>query len=172
MINYELNPALMHKKQTKANDCWYASVQMLKSYRFGVKTKPVGTHTMHLHKGLLGHRLHADSKVSKHFAGVLQENNLRCLDTNRFLLSSPGMVEECLREFGPIAILGNFGQVGPIRGLGHFVVLAGIKEDAVGIGTRKFKIHDPAKSVGGWEPAKFYIDNWGGDDESAIVYAA
>ena len=36
---------LTHKTQTKANDCWYASVQMLKSWaNNSVKAKPSGQH--------------------------------------------------------------------------------------------------------------------------------
>ena len=173
MINYAVPGELVHKKQTKANDCWYASIQMLKSHRFGAKKKPVGPHTKHLHKGVLGHRLNANSKVSKHFTRVLEENNLRCLDQLQFLINSPGMVRDCLMQYGPIAILGEYGQVGPIKGLGHFVVLAGVREDESGaVSSREFKIYDPGKSAGAWMPAKFYIDKWGNDDESAIVYVA
>ena len=38
---------IAHTMKTKANDCWYARVQMLKTWKAnGVKSQPQGEHTM------------------------------------------------------------------------------------------------------------------------------
>ncbi len=158
---------LHHKPQTKLNDCWYASIQMLKTYRAGgTKTKPSGTHTMHLHKGLLGHRLNADSLKSKHFTHVLTENKLRCLPTSELDLGRPDSVAQCLGDYGPIAIGGSFGEVGPLKGFGHFIVLAGVKGDAA---SKYYKIYDPDQKRPEWRSTRGVAEKWWGDDESSFI---
>jgi hypothetical protein len=101
---------LKHKTQTKCNDCWYASIQMLKTWQAdGVKTKPSGTHTKHLHAGIVGHRLRPDSKLSKHFKDVLKENGLITLGPLVVRLTFATDVLEALETYGPLMVGGDFG---------------------------------------------------------------
>ena len=159
---------LTHKTQTKCNDCWYASIQMLETWQnAGAKTKPSGAHTMHLHSGILGHRLHADLHMSKHFQHVLTENGLICLPQQVLDLTDVNSVYNALQTYGPIMVGGNFGELmgGLVKNLGHFVVLAGVRTVQ-----RQYMVHDPWENVGPkWMTvAAFNAKAWG-DDESSIV---
>jgi hypothetical protein len=157
-----------HKHQTKANDCWYACTQMLLTWKNGVKTKPSGQHTAHLHSGLLGHTLHADYIQSKHLAGVLQENGLRRLKTTEIDFGNYSSVYKALFAYGPIIVGGTYGEIlrHRIRGMGHYVVLAGLDEAG-----DRFWVHDPWHTKGLWmDRAQFEQHAWY-DDDSQFVCA-
>ncbi len=142
---------------------------MLKTWRDGTKTKPEGDHTLHLHSGILGHRLNAVSAESKHFTYVLTENNLGCLSRAEFDPNNADGVIRCLEQHGPIIIGGRYGQFGPFKELGHFIVLAGVNATAT---KREYKVHDPDQAAPKWRLARKITDGWWGDDESAIVCAS
>lgn len=154
-----------HKKQTKANDCWYACIQMLRSFSKGGKTKPsTQQHTARLHSGILGHRLHSDPKKSKHFVEVLRENGLKRLGTDRLYLENSSLVYQLLVEHGPIMIGGGYGKFGPFKDLGHFVVISGVNTEA-----SKYRINDPAETGSAWRSAKWINDRWWKDDNAIVV---
>jgi hypothetical protein len=137
---------LAHKEQTKLNDCWYASIQMLKTWKnWGTKVKPSGAHTKHLHAGLFGHKLNADSGKSKHFEKVLTENNIICLPRTVLRLQEPESLLDALQTYGPIMSGGTFGKAmrGLIKNLGHYVVLAGV--DTI---SGYYMLHDPWEAIG------------------------
>ena len=75
------------------------------------KTKAAGEHTRILHKGVLGHRLHADATNSKHFRHVLAENDLVCVTSPELVLSVPETALTALKKYGPIMIGGQFYRV-------------------------------------------------------------
>jgi hypothetical protein len=155
-----------HKQQTKANDCWYACTQMLLTWKNGVKTKPSGHHTSYLHAGPLGHTLHADFVASKHLAGVLTENGLKRLPTHKIDFGRPKSIYDALCMNGPIIVGGTFGEVlrHLIKGLGHYVVLAGIDE----AGDRLW-IHDPWHSKAHWMDRGHFAQLAWYDDDSQFV---
>ena len=45
MTNYELPLAVPHEQQTEANDCCYARIQLLNSWRHHTKTKSTGVYS-------------------------------------------------------------------------------------------------------------------------------
>jgi len=164
---------IAHKKQTKANDCWYACVQMLNTWKAGgEKTKPRGEHTMHLHAGLLGHRLHADFVESKHLKGVLNENGLKTLQwdglAGREKAADPlkitiKSIHACLTKHGPIMVIGAFGQVFNIK-VGHYVVVAGVDGP-----NDRFLIHDPTKQQATWMDRALFHELSNHDDDTGFV---
>ena len=167
MANYELPLPVPHKR-TKANDCWYACIQMLNSWRHKTKTKPTGEHTQHLHSGILGHRLHAESQDpseggSKHFTYVLTENKIRCLRSSELQLNNHVKLKSNLQEFGPIMLLGSYGDVGPFA-FGHYIVVADVSADG-----DSYFVHDPSKKNPGWRTRQWVYSKWTNDNESAYV---
>ncbi len=155
-----------HKHQTKANDCWYACTQMLRSWKTGVKTKAAGAHTAHLHAGPLGHTLHADYLNSKHLAGVLNENGLRRLTTAEINLTQHASVYKALFVNGPIIVGGTYGEIlrHLIKGMGHFVVLAGVDE-----ANDRYWIHDPWHRRPNWMDRGHFAQLAWYDDDSQFV---
>lgn len=162
---------LVHKKQTKANDCWYACIQMLKTQKAGTKTKTIGEAALHLHKGILGHRLLADMQESKSFANVLKQNNLILVcQLMGFTFNEPETVHEALKRFGPIMVGGMYGRLFGKK-MGHFIVLSGIDT-----GRQLYKVNDPDQNGPEWrEYNRLRKDYFGhlypGDQDSAIAAA-
>lgn len=174
MARYVVNPAVVHKHQTKANDCWYACVQMLQTWKNAStgghgKVKPQGAHTMHLHSGLLGHRLTADPQNSKHFAHVVQENSLRCLPTADVNFTNLNSVRLALQNFGPIMVGGTFGELlrHLIKGQGHYIVVAGTDDT----NNNEILVFDPWHSQSHWMAQNWVSQNAWYDDDSQIVCA-
>jgi hypothetical protein len=158
--------ALQHKKQTKLNDCWYASTQMLKTYAKGTKTKAAGDHTRRLHSGLFGHTLNSDMKKSKHFEYVLAENDLVPVPRSEMRLYNLASVRTALEKYGPIIIGGEFYKV-LFKKFGHYIVLAGVDTDK-----RTYKIYDPAWGKNGPEWISADLINAGsfnGDESNFAV---
>jgi hypothetical protein len=168
MTQYVVNPAVVHKHQTKANDCWYACVQMLQTWKHGGgKVKPQGIHTMQLHSGLLGHRLTADWNNSKHFAQVLHENHLRRLRASGIDFGNLNSVENALRNYGPIMVGGTYGELlrHLIKGEGHYIVVAGTDNT----NNNKILVFDPWHSQPHWMDQNWVRQNAWHDDDSQIV---
>jgi len=156
---------IQHKKQTKLNNCWYASIQMLKTHASGgAKAKSTGTSAEHLHGGVFGHRLHADKKNSKHFEKVLEDNGLITLPGLVARMNKPDHVYKFLDEFEPIVLGGTFGEVAFLKGFGHFIVLAGVDTDS-----RTYKIYDPAKKKPQWVSIDTIANKFWDDADSAFA---
>lgn len=137
---------LTHKTQTKLNDCWYACIQMLKTYQAGQKTKPTGA-AVNAHRkagalngGFWGHALGANDPQ---FVGILQQNGLQDVSDD-VGTNSVEAIQLYIDRYGPLIIGGDFGQVARIRGtntwllkgMGHYIVLIGTDPGVV-------HIHDP-----------------------------
>ena len=165
IFEYDLN----HKKQTKANDCWYACIQMLNTHKHGIKTKTTGSDAAHLHKGILGHRLNADVNTSKHFLNVLRQNDLVLVcQLMGFTFNSPETIKDGLERFGPIMIGGMYGRLMGKK-MGHFIVLSGIDTDR-----QLYKVNDPDTKGPEWRPydrvkKDFFGTIYPGDSDSAIA---
>ena len=119
---------LTHKKQTRANDCWYACMQMLKTHRAGgVKTKVTGPAMQHhrnrgVFSGFWGNDIGSNDGD---FAGVLAQNNLRDISTDIWEsgeLNSINRVQNMCDRFGPVMVGGRFGQVLRVRGTSHWMI--------------------------------------------------
>jgi len=171
MVQYVTVPPTVHKHQTKANDCWYACVQMLQTWKNAKNggqgnVKPAGLHTMHLHAGILGHRLTADIHNSKHFASILTENHLRCLGTAHINFANIASVEAALRNYGPIMVGGTFGELlwHLVKKQGHYIVIAGSDDT-----NNRFHVYDPWHSVPHWLAQNWVVQNAWYDDDSQIV---
>lgn len=157
---------LRHKKQSKLNDCWYASIQMLKTQaNGGVKTKTSGTHSDYLHSGPIGHRLNADT-ASKHYQHVIDENGLKCLPRAECPLYLPNKVLEVLKKYGPIMVGGTFGSVLWMKHrFGHYIVLAGVDTDRL-----LYKINDPNENRALWVAIQEVANNaWTTDPYMFVV---
>lgn len=152
---------LVHKHQTKANDCWYACIQMLRTQRAGTKSKTVGDAAANLRKvPILGHTMRAaeDSAV---FKNILEQNGLMRVATRNefkgFIVDhDEDLIIKALQRFGPIMIGGLYGRLFGKK-MGHFIVLSGIDT-----GRQLFKINDPDKRMSDWRPYyRIKKDYWG-----------
>ncbi|MEO5857804.1 MAG: papain-like cysteine protease family protein [Pyrinomonadaceae bacterium] len=160
-----------HKHQTKANDCWYACIQMIRSTKLGQKTKAAGADAAYLHRGLLGHRL---STGGSKMAGVMADNNLKDI-TAEFDLGDINTIQMVLNKYGPFMIGGDYGSitnlftkhVSALRTLGHYIVVAGT--DAA---TDKVWIHDPMVTGGKWMGRAMLEQLCWGQQYSEVVLVA
>ena len=137
------NFPIQHKTQTRANDCWYACIQMLRSHRLSTKTKPKGP----------GVRIHRNANTGivwgkklggsdPQFQNILKSNNLITVPA---LLSDAKYIRNALDEYGPLMVLGDFFSICRID-FGHWIVITGTDAG------EKIHIHDPAWiSFGGGE---------------------
>jgi hypothetical protein len=144
---------------------------MLKTHKAGVKTKASGLATQHLHSGLLGHRLTADSLHSKTFAQVVTENNLKVLPAWQIgTFHNADTIESLLRGKGPIMVGGNIGQIfsGLLKHLGHWVVVAGVRDTT---GHTELWVHDPWHTQPHWQNALAFQNLAWFDGDSQIVNA-
>lgn len=150
-INHILKP----KKQTRWNHCWYASIQMLKTWKnSGVKTKPTGDITMKLHD--------QNSKLdwnfnSPHFDQVVNENKLKYLNKNKLNIREPDTVVNILTEYGPFIALGLFGKISFLKvtlsaANPHAIVIAGIDTEK-----KQFKMIDPWTGKESWVDYKHLV---------------
>ncbi len=152
---------LIHKRQTKANDCWYACIQMLRTQRAGTKTKTIGDAAAKLRKvPILGRTLRA-AEDSAYFKQILEQNGLMRVATrheyNGFIVNNDeDVVLKALQRLGPIMIGGMYGRLMGLK-MGHFIVLSGIDTQR-----QLFKINDPDKRQSDWR-TYFDIKNdyWG-----------
>lgn len=135
------NILIQHKTQTRANDCWYACIQMLRTYRAGKKSKPEGAgvkahrdESMPLSWELVwGHKL---GENSPQFKNILRSNNL--IDVGgSVLFSDARYIQDALDKHGPLMVLGDFCSIG-VKEFGHWVVVTGTDLK------NKVHIHDPA----------------------------
>jgi len=132
---------IQHKTQTRANDCWYACIQMLRTYRAGKKSKPDGAgvrahrnEKMLFHWELVwGHKL---GENDPQFKNILKSNNL--IDVGGEVpFIDVGYIQDALNKHGPLMVLGDFCSIG-VKEFGHWVVITGtLPKD-------KLHIHDPA----------------------------
>jgi hypothetical protein len=107
-----------HKRQTKANDCWYACTQMLLSWRAGQKAKPQGVAvTNHRDVWAFGRTLSFGSNTGQQ---VMRDNGLVNVG-HRLELGDIQSVKAVLDDNGPFIIGGHYGPCGA----GHFVVICG-----------------------------------------------
>lgn len=171
MPRYIVEPAVVHKHQTKSNDCWYACIQMLQTWKNAStgglgKVKPHGHHTMHLHAGLLGHRLSSDFAGSKHYRHILEENSLKCLGCAQVNFVNLATLEGALRRYGPIMVGGEYGELirHLIKGVGHYIVVAGVDST-----NNQILVFDPWHSQPHWMDQNWVADKAWFDDDSQIV---
>ena len=152
---------IVHKKQSKLNDCWYACIQMLKTYRHGEKTKTIGDAALNLRNvPIMGRTLRAaeDNTV---FHEILNQNGLLRVATRNefkgFLANHDDeLVLRSLQKLGPIMIGGMYGRLLGKK-MGHFIVLSGIDTER-----QMYKINDPDKSQADWRSYyRVKKDYWG-----------
>ena len=129
------NIQIQHKTQTRANDCWYACIQMLRTHRAHQKSKPQGA-GVRIHRNantgiVWGQKLGASDPQ---FQNILKSNNLIIVPA---LLSDAGYIQGALDEHGPLMVLGDFFSIGP-KQFGHWIVITGTAPN------EKVHIHDPA----------------------------
>ena len=152
---------LTHKHQTKANDCWYACIQMLRTQRAGIKTKTIGDAALNLRNiPILGRTMRAaeDSNV---FMTIIAQNGLtrvaKRTEFEGFLVNGDeDLIIKALQRFGPIMIGGLYGRLLGKK-MGHFIVMSGIDTDR-----QLFKINDPDKRMSDWRSyGRIKKDYWG-----------
>lgn len=164
---------ITHKNQTRLNDCWYACIQMLRTYKNnGLKTKPQGV-TLHRDKKLFapvwGNPLGADDPE---YRNILEANDLRDVSAS-VGVGSLKLLQEAVDTYGPLIVGGGFGKLlrvpgtnrWLVRGLGHYVVVAGTDTVADTV-----LINDPDKRQEGSVPfASFKAEAWRGDQRTIIA---
>lgn len=145
------NIKIQHKTQTRANDCWYACIQMLRTHREYFKTKPEGE----------GVSIHRNAKANAIGWELVWGNPLgsddaqwrNILTSNRLievsvLFSDTTWIQDALNTHGPLMVIGDFVKIGPVSTtFGHWVVITGtnISKDTI-------HINDPAWGIlGGGE---------------------
>lgn len=140
---------LTHKQQTRLNDCWYACIQMLKTWRAGAKTKPTGN-AVNAHRnagafggGFWGHTL---GGADPQYQAILTENALREVSDSVYTNTATDL-QTAIDNFGPLIIGGDFGQVARIRGTNNWI-LKGMGHYIVAVGTDpgQVHVHDPWRS--------------------------
>ena len=140
---------ILHKRQTKANDCWYACIQMLRSWREGHKAKPQGQAVQnHRDVWAFGRTLSFGSNEGD---DVKRDNGLVSIGSE---LSADDIqsVHKVLKKYGPVIIGGRYGPCGA----GHFVVLNGVNT-----GTGQISRDNPAWGYGqAWKPLSYLNKMW------------
>ena len=149
---------LVHKKQTKANDCWYACIQMLRTYKAGgEKTKTIGDAALNLRKiPILGRTLAAREDNSV-FYQIIRDNNLCVVcNTRRFKILEIETIVDTMQALGPIMIGGMYGRLLGKK-MGHFIILSGIDTER-----QIFLVNDPDKRKDEWRTFhSVQKDYWG-----------
>lgn len=170
---------ITHKKQTRANDCWYACIQMLKTWRAGgVKTKPTGAGVRH-HRNLgpfskvWGNPLGGDDAD---FQAILTQNGLQDLMADQMVYThNLAALQDICDRFGPYIVGGEFGQALRVRGtshwlmkrMGHYIVVVGTDQ-----GSGNVIVHDPWRSHRTeMSVARFRRLMWRGDGRTLIACA-
>jgi hypothetical protein len=149
MGRYTIN--VVHKRQTKMFDCWYACIQMLLSTRFGEKMNPFGNAVAeHRSRKIIGRKLSFDKPAGD---AIMEQNGL--VVAARYVSSSGTTAEEVergLRIHGPIIVGGKFGPLGA----GHFIALCGVDTD-----TEMLQFEDPGWFKGNyWKPLDHLGKMW------------
>ena len=139
-----------HKKQTKAQDCWYACIQMLLSWKAGNKTKPRGDAVRnHRDVWALGRTLGFGSKVGER---VKTDNGLVSMG-HEIQSNDIESIHAALLKYGPFIIGGKYGPCGA----GHFVVICGVNTD-----TNMVWRDNPAWGYDkAWKPLSYLEKAWG-----------
>jgi hypothetical protein len=150
-----------HKRQTKAQDCWYACIQMLHTWRAGEKSKPRGP-AVSKHRNIfaLGRSLDFSSPQGR---TIQAQNGLTeiGLDLRR---NDADSVLKALVKYGPFILGGNYG---PIRA-DHFVVICGVN-----IGTGMLYCDNPAWNKGkSWEDLSYLDKAWGPKEPADMIRSA
>ncbi|OXJ06548.1 papain-like cysteine protease family protein [Burkholderia sp. AU6039] len=132
------------KTQSKMTDCWYASIQMLLSWKAGEKTKPIGENVQqHRDFPLIGRKLAFGSEIG---GKIMADNGLVAVG-DKLDLNDTSSLATVLAAHGPIILNGKFD---PLR-QGHTVVLSGIDP-----ATQQVAIHDPSWTGGvQWKPMSY-----------------
>jgi hypothetical protein len=150
-----------HKKQTKAQDCWYACIQMLLTWQEGEKSKPRGDAVKkHRDRWALGRTLGFGSSVGTQ---VMRDNGLREIGVE----IDPDNVDTvltALKKYGPFIVGGSYGPCGA----GHFVVVCGVNTK-----TQMIQRDNPAWGYGkAWKPLSYLKTAWRPKDLSTLDSAA
>lgn len=138
-----------HKKQTKMNDCWYASIQMLLSWRAGQKAKPQGK-AVSKHRDLwaMGRTLSFGSDTG---AQAMRDNGLVAVG-DKLDSGDIDTVHQVLQKYGPFIVGGKYGPCGA----GHFVVICGVNTV-----TGQIYRDNPAWGYGkAWKPLSYLKKAW------------
>lgn len=110
------------KKQSKPADCWYASMQMVLSWKHGTTTKPAGESVRQHRSGFLGKKLAFGSRAG---GRIMDDNGLVAVG-DKLELGDANSLKTLLNRHGPIILCGKFD---PLR-QGHFVVLTGVDPES------------------------------------------
>ena len=127
---------IVHKHQARLNDCWYACIQMIRTWKHdGAKTKAVGAGVRaHRGRGLFGGGFWGWTlgKHSPQWQAILDENEL--IDVGWDVgTNACASVQHYVDQYGPLIVGGDFGKVGRLPGTskhvlteqGHYIVVAG-----------------------------------------------
>jgi hypothetical protein len=125
------------KTQFKANDCWYACIQMIRSAVAGAKTAVAGQSAATHRSPILGQKLDFNSPVG---AAIIRENNLRDV-ASQIKLDKMDTLGRCMQNCGPLIVGGKFAV---LNTQGHFIVISGCNTD-----TGTVSVYDP-----GWGKGK------------------
>ena len=138
-----------HKKQTKANDCWYACIQMLRTWQAGAKSKPLGkTVAEHRDVWAFGRTLGFGSTKGMQ---IQADNGLKEIGLE-LLTDDIDSIHNALFKYGPFIVGGSYGPCGA----GHFVVICGVNTD-----TGMIYRDNPAWGYGkDWKPLSYLEKAW------------
>ena len=137
---------LYGKTQTKMMDCWWASIQIIKSATLGAKTKCSGpAATAHRNIACIGRKLSFAGEVG---AQVLAENQLVDI-SGRIRMDTVTTLATALQTYGPVIVGGKFAF---FNTQGHCIVISGVNTD-----TGVVNIYDPAWGKGRQSKSWDYI---------------
>lgn len=124
------------KTQFKANDCWYACIQMIRSAVAGARTAVAGQTAATHRSPILGQKLSFESPVG---AQIIRDNGLRDV-ANQIKLNKMDMLARCMQTYGPLIVGGKFAVM---NSQGHFIVISGCNTDA-----GQVSVYDPGWGKG------------------------
>jgi|SRR4051812_28594611 hypothetical protein len=161
------NIVITHKHQTRANDCWYACVQMLRTYYFREgrhKTKPMGE-SVSKHRNQGAFSLVWGNPIGRHdeqWKNILAHNSLR--EVPVMVTMGLEQLQNGVDAYGPLMIGGSFG----LFKFGHYIVVTGTEPSA-----NTVLVNDPwHKKAGSLSFESFQTNVWKGTDCTIVANEA